>query len=213
MDSSKEYKLFTSGKSLEASKGVMIMIHGRGGTAENILTLADEIDNPDFHYIAPQATGNSWYPYSFLAPIPQNEPGISSGIKLIGNLIKHIMENNIGTGKIFLLGFSQGACLTLEFASRNAGRYGGIFGLSGGLIGPENTPRKYSGTFDDTPVLLGCSDIDPHIPLQRVHKSKEVFEEMNAKVTERIYSGMPHTIIQDEIDFVKKVMESVNNSK
>lgn len=198
-----DYKLYTTGKPMDASIGVMIMIHGRGGTAENILSLADEFDEPDLHYIAPQAPGNSWYPNSFLAPIPQNEPGISSGIKMIQDLISQVVERGIHYEKIFLLGFSQGACLTLEFAARNAKRYGGIFGLSGGLIGPEHTPRNYPGSFDNTTVFLGCSDHDPHIPLQRVNETKLVFEEMNAKVTERIYPGMPHTIIQDEIDFIK----------
>lgn len=203
-----DYNIYSKGKSLEESKGVMIMVHGRVGTAENILSLAEEFDEPDFHYIAPQAPGNYWYPYSFMAPIPQNEPGLSSGLKLIDDLIKKFLEKSIALEHIFLLGFSQGACLTLEFAARNAERYGGIFGLSGGLIGPENTPRNYSGTFDKTPVFLGCSDHDPHIPLQRVNETKLVFEEMKARVTERIYPGMPHTIIQDEIDFIKVAISS-----
>lgn len=198
-----DYRLYTLGKPLEESKGVMIMVHGRGGTAENILTLASEFNRPDFHYIAPQAPENSWYPYSFLAPIQKNEPGITSGINLISDIAKSIQEKGIGKEKIFFLGFSQGACLTLEFAARNAQRWGGIFGLSGGLIGPEIIDGNYKGLFDASPVFLGCSDQDPHIPLKRVHETKEVFEKMNARVTERIYPAMPHTINQDEIDFVK----------
>lgn len=203
-----KYKISTFGKPLADAKGVMIMIHGRGGTAENILSLADEFKEPDFHYIAPQAPGNTWYPYSFLTPMEQNEPGISSGIQFIKDITVDIENKGASLNNVFILGFSQGACLTLEFAARNARKYGGIVGFSGGLIGPENTLRDYKGSFEGTPVFLGCSDRDPHIPLERVHESKEVFEKMDAAVTEKIYPGMPHTIIQDEIDFVKNLIKN-----
>lgn len=201
-----DYKIYTSGKSVNTAKSAMIMIHGRGGTAENILTLAEEFKRQDLHYVAPQAPGNTWYPFSFLAPIAQNEPGITKGINTIKEITTDLVEKGISLDKIFILGFSQGACLALEFAARNANKFGGIIGLSGGLIGPDNTSRNYAGSFDDTPVFLGCSDKDPHIPLKRVHESKEVFEKMNAQVTERIYPGMPHTIIQDEIDFIRELI-------
>ncbi|MDQ3394128.1 MAG: alpha/beta hydrolase [Bacteroidota bacterium] len=206
MQQIKGYNIKTAAKALKEAKTAMIMIHGRGGTAENILSLTEKFEHPEIHFIAPQAPGNTWYPNSFLAPILQNEPGITSGIQIIQNLAAYLEEHGIKHDKIFFLGFSQGACLALEFAARNAKKWGGIFGLSGGLIGPENTPRNYPGTLEGTPVFLGCSDEDPHIPLQRVHESKKVFEKMQAKVTERIYPGMPHTIIQDEIDFVKDVL-------
>src|SRR4051812_45279314 len=153
----------------------MILVHGRGATAESILSLADELQVGDVAYLAPQAAGNTWYPYSFLSPIPQNEPGITSGLGVIDALIAQLAAGGVDATRIALAGFSQGACLTLEYAARHARRYAGIFGLSGGLIGPPGTPRDYAGSFDATPVLLGCSDVDAHIPLERVRESARVF--------------------------------------
>jgi predicted esterase len=191
----------------------MIMIHGRGAGAENILTLADELHHPDFLYLAPQAFQSTWYPYSFLAPIPENEPGISSAIEVIKKMNNELIAAGIPQHKIIVLGFSQGACLALEFAARNVTNYGGIIALSGGLIGPDGTPRNYEGTFHETPVFLGCSDMDPHIPAKRVLESTKVFERMGARVTERIYPNMGHTINMDEVAFVKTLMSEVVKGK
>lgn len=187
----------------------MIMIHGRGGTTENILSLIESIDVPGFSYLAPQAPGNTWYPNSFLAPIPTNEPGISSGLKVIDDLVASIAGAGIDFSRIMLLGFSQGACLTLEYAARHARRYGGIAGLSGGLIGPDDTPRDYPGTFDMTPVFLGCSDVDFHIPATRVMQTAEVLKRMDADVTMRLYPGMGHLVNEDEIETVRRMMQCV----
>jgi len=185
----------------------MIAVHGRGATAESILTLTDEFGLDDVAYLAPQAAGNTWYPYSFLAPIDQNEPGITSGIGVLRALIAQLAKDGVDARRVALLGFSQGACLTLEFAARHARRYAGVFGLSGGLIGPPGTPRDYSGSFDGTPVFLGCSDVDAHIPLQRVRESADVLRRMGAAVDDRIYPGMGHTVVPDEIDAVRAVLQ------
>ena len=183
-----------------------IVIHGRGASAESILTLADELRLEDVVYLAPEAAGHTWYPNSFLAPIADNEPGISSGIGVIDALVAQLAQDGIGADRVALLGFSQGACLSLEFAARHAHRYAGIFALSGGLIGPPGTPRDYAGTFDGTPVFLGCSDVDAHIPVERVHESAAVFRRMGAAVDERIYRGMGHTVNADEIAAVRAVL-------
>jgi predicted esterase len=185
------------------------MIHGRGATAESILTLVPAIDTPGFAYFAPQAAGNTWYPNSFLSPIPTNEPGISSGLEAIEDLVATINAASIPPERTMLLGFSQGACLSLEYAARHARRYGGIAGLSGGLIGPDGTPRDYAGSFAHTPVFLGCSDVDSHIPAQRVRETAVVFERMDAVVTMKLYPGMGHTVNDDEINAVRELMRQV----
>lgn len=204
--------IYQKGKAVEEAKAAMIMVHGRGAGAQNILTLADELHHPDFAYLAPQAFQSTWYPYSFLAPIDDNEPGISSGIEVIKKINNDLLTAGIPQYKIIVLGFSQGACLALEFAARHVAHYGGIIALSGGLIGPDGTPREYKGNFHETPVFLGCSDIDPHIPVKRVLESTKVFEGMSASVTERIYPNMGHTINVDEIAFIKALMGKVANS-
>jgi predicted esterase len=185
---------------------VAILIHGRGASAEDILTLTQELRPKDVAYLAPQAAGHTWYPYSFLSPIDQNEPGITSGLRMISGLVEQVGRQGVAPERIVLMGFSQGACLALEFAARHAQRYAGIAGLSGGLIGPPGTPRKYSGSFDDTPVFLGCSDIDPHIPLERVKETTAVFRQMGAEVDERIYPRMGHTVNRDELDAVSAIL-------
>ena len=180
----------------------LILVHGRGASAEDILGLARELRLSDVSYVAPQAAGHTWYPYSFLSPIPQNEPGISSGLGVLARLVDGLGQQGIGPERIGLLGFSQGACLSLEFVARHARRYAGVAGLSGGLIGPPGTPRDYAGSADETPVFLGCSDIDPHIPLERVHETADEFRKLGARVDERIYPKMGHTVSRDEIDAV-----------
>jgi predicted esterase len=184
----------------------MVMVHGRGATAEDILSLHHEWSHPELAYVAPQAAGYTWYPYPFLSPMERNEPGLSSGLGRLGEVLADVEAAGIPPERTILLGFSQGACLALEFAARNARRYGGIVGLSGGLIGPAGTPRDYPGGFAGTPVFLGCSDRDPHIPRQRVDETAEVMRRMGAEVTERIYPAMGHTVNADELAFVRELI-------
>ena len=197
------------GVPLEKARAAMVMVHGRGATAESILTLVPALTAQGFAFLAPQASGNTWYPNSFMAPIPSNEPGISSGIAAIADVVAMIGDAGIPLEKTMLLGFSQGACLSVEYAARNAARYGGIATLSGGLIGPDGTPRNYVGSFDDTPVFLGCSDIDGHIPALRVTETASVLRHMGARVTMKLYPGMGHLVNEDEIAAVNAMMEEV----
>ena len=198
--------VLTSGPEPVDARLTIILVHGRGASADDILGLAEDLRYEDVAYLAPQAAGHAWYPFSFLAPIPQNEPGISSGLAVLSRMIESLHDQGVGSQRIALLGFSQGACLTLEFAARHADRYAGVFALSGGLIGPPGTPRYYPGSFDGTPVFLGCGDADPHIPLERVRESGEVFRRMNANVDERIYPRLGHTVTQDEIDTIQEIL-------
>ena len=197
-----------AGESLAKARAAMILVHGRGATAADIMTVGAELMHPGFAYLAPQAEGNAWYPYPFTAPLDANEPYLSAALGVIESLLARV-EATIPAQRVILLGFSQGACLTLEFAARHARRYGGVVGLSGGLIGPADTPRDYPGSFDGTPVFLGCSEIDPHIPKERVIETGDVFKRMGAKVTVRLYPGMGHTVSQDEIDAVREIVGSV----
>ena len=184
----------------------VILVHGRGDSAAGILGLADEFAAADVTWIAPQAAGNTWYPYSFMSPMEKNEPGITSGLGVIAGLVDTLGTEGVPPERIVLMGFSQGACLSQEFAARHARRYHAVIGLSGGLIGPPGTPRDYIGHFDGTPVFLGCSDIDPHIPLERVNESAEVFRRMGASVDERIYPRLGHTVNYDEIEAVRALL-------
>lgn len=187
----------------------MIMVHGRGASAESILSLVPALGAEGFSFVAPQAGGNSWYPNSFLSPIASNEPGITSGLKAVHDALSSVAEAGIPLERTMLLGFSQGACLSLEYAARNAARYGGIACLSGGLIGPDGTSRDYKGEFETTPVFLGCSDVDSHIPAERVRESGRVMEHMGANVIVRLYPGMGHAVNDDEIKAVRTMMENV----
>lgn len=198
--------VLTRGKPPETAQAAMLMVHGRGATAEDILELTFELDQPDFFYLAPQAANNEWYPNRFTAPMESNEPYLSSALATLETLLAQLAGAGIGLERTIVLGFSQGACLSLEFVARHARRYGGMAGLSGGLIGPPGTPRDYPGSMDGTPVFLGCSDVDPHIPRERVHETTEVFRRLGGDVTERLYRGMGHTVNQDEIASVLRMM-------
>jgi phospholipase/carboxylesterase len=194
------------GEPLEQAQAAMLMVHGRGASAEDILSLAAEFEQPGFAYLAPQAAGNTWYPNRFLVPMEENEPWLSSALTLVGDVYSRIVNAGVPPEKIILLGFSQGACLTLEFAARNARHFGGIVGLSGALIGPDDTPRNYSGSLEGTPVFLGCSNVDFHVPKERVDQSAEVLMRLGGEVTERLYPNMGHSVNQDEIDNVSRIM-------
>ena len=185
----------------------MILVHGRGATAESMMPLADAFGRDDIAWLAPQAAQNTWYPYSFLTPMEQNEPGLSSALSVIAALVDRLAGEGFGSQRVGVLGFSQGACLATEFSARNPRRYGCIVGLSGGLIGPPGTPRNYGGSLDGTPVFLGCSDIDPHIPLQRVQETTVVLRGMGAQVDERIYPGFGHSVNADEVNAVKALLQ------
>lgn len=194
------------GAPIDKARRVAIFIHGRGASAEDVLGIASELGTDDVAYLAPQAAGNTWYPYSFLSPISQNEPNLTSALNVIADLVAKIASDGHPSERVIMLGFSQGACLGLEFAARNANRYAAVIALSGGLIGPPGTPRNYPGAMLETPVFLGCSDIDPHIPLERVHESADVFRRMGARVDERIYKRMGHTINADELAAVRELV-------
>jgi len=202
--------ILSAGEPLTQARAAMIMVHGRGATAESILTFSQELAVPGFTYLAPQAAGNSWYPNSFLAPIHTNEPHLSSALTLLETVLARLIQASIPAERTLLLGFSQGACLSLEFVARHARAYGGIAGLSGGLIGPEDTPRDYFGSLEGTPVFLGCSDVDFHIPKERVHESAEVLRRLGGNVSERLYPDMGHTVNQDEIRFVRQMMVEIS---
>jgi len=184
----------------------VILVHGRGAWPEDVIGLADALGFSDIAYLAPAAAGHTWYPYSFLTPMVQNEPGLTSALGVLAHLVGDLNAGGVPAERIALLGFSQGACLSLEFAARNARRYAGVIGLSGGVIGPPGTPRDYAGSMEGTPVFLGCSDVDAHIPLARVHETAETFRRLGAVVDERIYPGMGHTVVADEIEAVRAIL-------
>jgi predicted esterase len=198
-----------AGLPLGKSPVVVVMVHGRGSNAESILGLAQEFGRRNITYLAPQAAGYTWYPNSFLAPIESNEPYLSSALQRLASVLERTAEAGIALENTVLLGFSQGACLVSEFAARTPLLYGGIVALSGGVIGPPGTPRQYTGDLRDTPVFIGCSDRDPHIPLERVHETTEVFTNLGGAVVERIYPGMGHTINQDELSFITDLLDTL----
>jgi predicted esterase len=198
-----------AGAPLTRAKGAMIMLHGRGASAENILSLAEVFAQPDFAYFAPQAAGHTWYPQSFLAPLEANEPYLSSALAAVGGLLDKLAAENFPRERVALLGFSQGACLSLEYAARFPQRYGAVLALTGGLIGPDGTSRDYPGSLAGTPVFIGCSDVDAHVPLARVKESTRTLAAIGAEVTERIYPGMGHTINDGEIANVRRLMVKI----
>lgn len=201
--------VLTRGKPLAEARAAVIMVHGRGASPQSILELAEAIPHPDVAYLAPGAVDGTWYPQSFMAPIAANEPGISSGISVIHALIEQVVAAGIPEERIMLLGFSQGACLASTSAQRKPKRYGGVVVLSGGLIGPPSTEWSADGDFAGTPIFLGCSDVDAHIPEVRVLASAAHLERMGAEVTCRIYQGFGHAVNEDEIAFVRELVAGV----
>ncbi|HRW07115.1 MAG TPA: dienelactone hydrolase family protein [Caldilineaceae bacterium] len=199
-------RVYSTGKPLQEAQAAMILVHGRGATAPSILELANVLPHPELAYLAPQATGNSWYPYSFLAPITQNEPQLSSALAAIGDAVAQLSAAGIANDRIIIGGFSQGACLASEFVARTGVRFGGLLVFSGGLIGPPDTPRDYRGDLTGMPVFLGCSNVDAHIPEARVHETADVLAGLGAQVDKQIYPNMGHTIIQDELDRAQRVI-------
>jgi predicted esterase len=184
----------------------VILLHGRGGAPEDVLALADEWSLSDIAYLAPAAAGHTWYPESFLAPIDRNEPWLTSALRTVERVLAEIASHDVPAERVAILGFSQGGCLGLEFAARHARRYRAVVGLSAGVIGPPETPRVYRGSLTGTPVFLGCSDVDPHIPLSRVRESADVFRRLGGIVDERIYPGMGHGVNRDEVEGVKALL-------
>ena len=202
--------ILRAGAEPASAQAAMIMIHGRNAAPANILELAPVLDRPEFLYVAPAAAGGTWYPFSFMEVRAKNEPGISSGLFVIELLVNQLIAGGFPPQRIMLLGFSQGACLTSEFSIRHPRPYGGVMVLSGGLIGPPGTTwDDVTASLDGTPVFLGCSDVDSHIPAERVLESEAVFRRLGATVTRKLYPGMGHTIISDEISHIQQVMDSV----
>lgn len=198
--------IVSAGRELTAGNKVLILLHGRGGSAADILSLSSHLHVNEFTLLAPQATNNSWYPYSFLAPPQQNEPWLSSALELLEALLEETISKGVQTQNIYFCGFSQGACLTLEFVTRNANRYGGVAAFTGGLIGDKIYNENYKGNFNGTPVFIGTSDPDPHVPVARVNSTSKILKDMNAVVTEKIYPNMGHTINEDEIALTNKLI-------
>jgi predicted esterase len=201
--------LQTAGASLDEANAAIILVHGRGASAESILQLRSAMDYPGVAYLAPQAYGNTWYPYSFLAPLARNEPELSSALRALADTVSLVEEAGIPVARIVIGGFSQGACLASEFVARHPRRYGGLLVFSGGLIGPIGMNRSYAGSLDETPVFLGCSDRDPHIPLERVDESETIFRSMGGHPTKKIYPNMGHTIVNDEIDHANRMVRAM----
>jgi phospholipase/carboxylesterase len=204
-----------AGMPLERARAAVILLHGRGASAADLLPLVDALDAPEVGYLAPEASGGTWYPNSFLAPLHTNEPNLSSALLVVADLLADLEDHGIPAGRVMLLGFSQGACLSSEFVARRPRRYGGLVALSGGLIGssdrsevtpPDDKSFDYTGSLDGTPVLLGCSDIDPHIPVERVRRSAKVLQALGGDVTVRIYPGMGHTINTDELRIARDML-------
>ncbi len=191
--------IVVSGKKIADAKNVLILLHGRGASAHDIFSLTEYFNLSEFALIAPQATNNTWYPYPFLSPPKQNEPWLSSALNVLGEIVSDIHQQNILSPNIYFLGFSQGACLMLEFITRNAKKYGGAITFTGGLIGDKIYTENYTGDFEGTKIFMGSSDIDPHVPVERVYATTNILKDMHADVTEKIYTNMGHTINEDEI--------------
>jgi len=194
------------GAPLNSARGGLIAIHGRGAGAEDIFALAKEVAPSEIAILAPQAAGNTWYPYRFLEPTERNEPYLSSALRVVADLIAELEENGIPTERVALLGFSQGACLALEAAARNPQRYAGVIGFSGGLVGPPGTSFDFTGSLNGTPVFIGSSDVDSHIPKERVEESAAALIRLGADVDARLYPGMGHTVNREELDAARSIL-------
>lgn len=201
--------VLAAGVPLEQAAAAMILVHGRGASADDILMLADEFEIQGFAYLAPQAANNTWYPYRFIAPIAQNEPWFSSAMQVVGDLLARVAAAGIPAQRTIVLGFSQGACLALEYVARNPQRYGGVAGLSGALIEHGDQPHDYDGSLAGTPIFLGSSDVDPHIPAGRIERSAALLRGLGADVTLRLYPGLGHTVNRDEIAAVQVMMRAI----
>lgn len=198
--------IFSAGKNIRDAGNVLIMLHGRGGSAEDILSLAQYFSLEDYTLLAPQATNSTWYPYSFLSPPLQNEPWLSSALSLLKEIVNDIKLQKISEENTYFLGFSQGACLMLEFVTRNAAKFGGVVAFTGGLIGDKIYRENYEGNFNHTPIFIGSSNPDMHVPVERVYATTNILRELGADVTEKLYDNMGHTINEDEIEMVKRII-------
>jgi phospholipase/carboxylesterase len=197
-----DQQLVTGGTDLADATAALVLAHGRGATARSIAQTGLEFHHEGVAILAPQAARNTWYPNPFTAPVEQNEPGRTSGLQAIGDAIETATDADIPTERVVVGGFSQGACLASEYVARNPTRYGGLVALSGGLIGESIDRDDYAGDLERTPAFFGCSDVDPHIPAERVHESAAVLEDLNAAVEKRLYEGMGHGINRDEVEYV-----------
>lgn len=206
-------KIIKEGKDISEATKILVMVHGRGGSAQDILSLGSHLEVKDFALWAPQATNSTWYPYSFMAPPAENEPWLSSALDLLKGIVNEIMSNGISTENIYFLGFSQGACLTLEFVTRNADQYGGVVAFTGGLIGDKIYPENYKGGFNGTPIFMGTSNPDAHVPVERFYATANILKNMNASVTEKVYDNMGHTINQDEINLANSLVFNSSSNK
>ncbi|AHF99163.1 phospholipase [Halostagnicola larsenii XH-48] len=198
-----------AGADLEDASAAMVLVHGRGARASGMLEFANEFARDDIAFLAPQAHRGTWYPNSFLAPIEDNQPHLDSALAKLEDVLETVESAGMPLERTILLGFSQGGCLSTEYAARNADRYGGVVALSGGLIGAEGTPRDYDGSMDGTPVFIGCGDQDPHIPVERVDESIRAFDELEAETEKRIYQGVGHTVLEDELEYVRELVDRV----
>jgi predicted esterase len=203
-----------AGASLESARGVLVMLHGRGASAESILSLFAELNVVSgLAAVAPQAAGGTWYPHSFLAPLAMNQPFLDAALSTVESVVSAVLARGIPGERIAILGFSQGACLAAEFAARHPRHYGAVMALTGGLIGPDGTPREYPGSLAGTAAFLGTSDPDPHVPLARVEETRDVFQRMGATVELRRYPGMPHTMNEDEVDACRELLRLMLEEK
>ena len=201
-----QFDIITTGVPLQEAKKALIMIHGRGGSATDILSIASHLQVADYALVAPQATAHSWYPHSFIAPVEDNEPSLSSALAVIGKTVEKAMDAGIKTEHIYFFGFSQGACLSLEFLARNARAYGGAVAIIGGLIGEEINRTNYGGNFHKTPIFIGTSNPDFHVPIQRVYATESILKEMDADVALKVYDNFGHTIHREEVEWANRLV-------
>lgn len=199
-------KVEHTGAPLNQASAALIMIHGRGGSSQDMLALWEYIETAGVAVLVPEAVGNTWYPHPFMQPREQNEPWLTSALAAVRRQVDAVVRAGISTERLYLLGFSQGACLTTQFVAENPARYAGVFGLSGGLIGPPGTEFAFEGDLAGTPVYLGCSNVDPHIPEQRVRETADVLEHLGGSVTMQLFEDAPHTVMQEEIEVIRDAL-------